>query len=471
MKRLYFFLYITVSFTSLGQAQDMKKKPVADPFSGPDFQALVRKAEPLDTTESLKLFDVPDGFRMELVVASPNIGQPMNLAFDERGRMWVTSTLEYPYPAPLGQAGRDTIKILEDSNGDGAYDKLTTFADGLNIPTGIYPYRDGVIAWSIPNIWFLRDTDGDGRADKREKLYGPLGYERDTHGMQSSFTRGLDGWLHLTHGFNNTTTINATDGSGANCHMSSMGICALLTRMGYSMILQMSCRDRNRISMQGDVLGAAAMGVANILCLSGDGVQSGDHPEAKPVFDMDSISALAMVRHMRDNSAFLSGRKLSSPPQLFMGGAANPFAPPLDFRPQRLAKKVAAGAQFVQTQYCFDIEQLKLFMAKTRDMGLHEKVFILPGVGPMASAKSAEWIRKNVAGVHIPDSVIKRLAGAKDQKQEGVDLCIDLMQQIQEIEGVSGIHLMAYRQEHRIGEIVTKSKVLGTRVPWSPADS
>jgi methylenetetrahydrofolate reductase (NADPH) len=250
-----------------------------------------------------------------------------------------------------------------------------------------------------------------------------------------------------------------------------MGICALLTRMGYSMILQMSCRDRNRISMQGDVLGAAAMGVANILCLSGDGVQSGDHPEAKPVFDMDSISALSMVRHMRDNSAFLSGRSLSSPPRLFMGGASNPFAPPLDFRPQRLAKKIAAGAQFVQTQYCFDIERLKLFMAKTRDMGLHEKVFILPGVGPMASAKSADWIRKNVAGVHIPDSVIKRLAGAKDQKQEGVDLCIDLMQQIQEIEGVSGIHLMAYRQEHRIGEIVTKSKVLGTRVPWSPADS
>ena len=213
MKRLYFFLYITVALASVGQAQGMKKKPVADPFSGPDFQALVRKADSLDTAESLKLFDVPDGFRMELVAASPDIGQPMNLAFDERGRMWVTSTLEYPYPAPLGQPGRDTIKILEDSNGDGAYDKLTTFADGLNIPTGIYPYRDGVIAWSIPNIWFLRDTDGDGTADKREKLYGPLGFERDTHGMQSSFTRGLDGWLHLTHGFNNTTTVNATDGS------------------------------------------------------------------------------------------------------------------------------------------------------------------------------------------------------------------------------------------------------------------
>ena len=265
--------------------------------------------------------------------------------------------------------------------------------------------------------------------------------------------------------------INATDGSGANCHMSSMGICALLTRRGYAMILQMSCRDRNRIAMQGDMLGASAMGVANVLCLTGDGVQSGDHPEAKPVFDMDSISALGMVRQMRDESAFLSGRALSTPPRLFLGAAANPFAPPLDFRPQRLAKKVAAGAQFVQTQYCFDVDRLKNYMARVRDLGLLEKVFILPGVGPLASAKSAEWIRKNVAGVHIPDAVIQRLAGAKDQKQEGVDLCVELMQQIKEIEGVSGIHLMAYRQEHRIGEIVTKSKVLGTRVPWSPPAS
>ncbi len=265
--------------------------------------------------------------------------------------------------------------------------------------------------------------------------------------------------------------INATDGSGANCHMSSMGICALLSRRGYAMILQMSCRDRNRIAMQGDMLGASAMGVANVLCLTGDGVQSGDHPEAKPVFDMDSISALGMVRQMRDGSAFLSGRSLSTPPRLFLGAAANPFAPPLDFRPQRLAKKVAAGAQFVQTQYCFDVVRLKTYMARVRDLGLLEKVFILPGVGPLASAKSAEWIRKNVAGVHIPDAVIQRLAGAKDQKQEGVDLCVELMQEIKEIEGVSGIHLMAYRQEHRIGEIVSKSKVLGTRVPWSPPAS
>ncbi|MEL0161850.1 MAG: methylenetetrahydrofolate reductase [Halieaceae bacterium] len=263
--------------------------------------------------------------------------------------------------------------------------------------------------------------------------------------------------------------INATDSSGANCHMSSMGICSLLTRKGYAMILQQSCRDRNRIAMQGDILGAAAMGVCNILCLSGDGVQSGDHPEAKPVFDMDSISALGMVRRMRDEQQFMSGRPISSPPRLFLGAAANPFAPPLDFRPHRMAKKIAAGAQFIQTQYCFDIERFKTFMAQVRDLGLLEKAYVLAGVGPLASAKAADWIRKNVAGVHIPDAVIDRLAGAQDQKQEGVDLCIDLIEQVREIEGVSGVHIMAYRMEDRIGEIVTRSNALDGREPWRPA--
>jgi methylenetetrahydrofolate reductase (NADPH) len=183
---------------------------------------------------------------------------------------------------------------------------------------------------------------------------------------------------------------------------------------------------------------------------------------------MDSLSALTMARTLRDEAQFLSGRPISSPPRLFLGAAANPFAPPFDYRPLRMAKKIAAGAQFIQTQYCFDIERLRRFMAQTRDMGLHEKAFILPGVGPLVSAKSAEWIRKHVPGVHIPDSIIKRLAGAKDQQQEGVDLCVDLIQQIKEIDGVSGIHLMAYKQEHRIGEIILRSNALDGRAPWQP---
>ncbi|MBT0961583.1 methylenetetrahydrofolate reductase [Denitromonas iodatirespirans] len=265
--------------------------------------------------------------------------------------------------------------------------------------------------------------------------------------------------------------INATDGSGANCHMSSVGVCSLLTRRGYAMVMQIACRDRNRIAIQGEILGGAAMGVCNIMCLTGDGVQAGDHPQAKPVFDLDSMSLLEIARAMRDEARFQSGRKLASPPRVFLGAAENPFAPPFEWRAYRLAKKVAAGAQFIQTQYCFDVPRLKTFMAQVRDLGLLEgpdRIFILPGVGPLASAKSASWIRDNVPGVHIPDSVIKRLAGAEKQKEEGKKLCIDLIQEIREIEGVSGVHVMAYRQETTVAEIIQTSGVLEGRVPWYP---
>ncbi|MDZ5452780.1 methylenetetrahydrofolate reductase [Labrys sp. ZIDIC5] len=260
--------------------------------------------------------------------------------------------------------------------------------------------------------------------------------------------------------------INATDGSGANCHMSSVAICALLTRVGYSPVFQISCRDYNRIAIQGNVLGAAALGVCNVLCLSGDGVQSGDHPEAKPVFDLDSTALLSTIRTMRDEQRFLSGRKITTPPAMFLGAAANPFVPPYDFRPINLAKKVQAGAQFIQTQYCFDVPLLERFMARIRDMGLHEKCFIMVGVGPLASARTAKWMRSNVPGVHVPDDVIKRLEGAQDQKEEGKRLCIDIIQQVREIKGVAGVHVMAYRQEEYVAEIVHESGVLAGRTPW-----
>jgi methylenetetrahydrofolate reductase (NADPH) len=262
--------------------------------------------------------------------------------------------------------------------------------------------------------------------------------------------------------------MNATDGSGAHCHMSSVAMCALLTNIGYSPVLQISCRDKNRIAIQGDVLGAAAMGVSNVLCLSGDGVQVGDHPEAKPVFDLDSMSLLETIRVMRDESRFLSGRPITTPPQMFIGAAENPSAPPFGDRPHRLAKKIAAGAQFIQTQYVFDIEHLRVFMAKSRDLGLLEQCFIIPGVGPLASARTALWIRNNVPGIHIPDAIIKRLETAKEPKQEGRKICVELIQQIREIEGVSGVHVMAYRQEEAVGEIIQQSGVLDGRVPWYP---
>lgn len=257
--------------------------------------------------------------------------------------------------------------------------------------------------------------------------------------------------------------INATDASGANTHMSSVGICSLLTRAGYAVVMQISCRDRNRIAIQGDVLGAAAMGVANILCLTGDGVQAGDQPSAKPVFDLDSISLLGTIRTMRDQSRFLSGRKITSPPKVFLGAAANPFAPPHEHRAAHLGKKVAAGAQFIQTQYCFDLPMFERFMARVRDLGLHERCFILAGVGPLASARAARWMRTNVPGIHIPDEVITRLEGNPDQKAEGKRLCIELIQQIRDIAGVAGVHVMAYRQEELVSEIIASSGIMKAR--------
>jgi 5,10-methylenetetrahydrofolate reductase len=259
--------------------------------------------------------------------------------------------------------------------------------------------------------------------------------------------------------------INATDASGANVHMSSVGICSLLTRAGYAVIMQISCRDRNRIAIQGDVLGASAMGVQNILCLTGDGVQAGDQPQAKPVFDFDSTSLLECIRGMRDTGKFLSGRKLTTPPRVFLGAAANPFAPPYQYRGVHIAKKVNAGAQFIQTQYCYDVPLLRSFMAQVREQGLHEKAFFLIGVGPLPSSKTARWMRSNVPGVHIPDAVIERMEKSKNEKAEGKQLAIDLIQEISEIEGVAGVHVMAYRQEEFVSEIIQASGVMANRKP------
>ena len=259
--------------------------------------------------------------------------------------------------------------------------------------------------------------------------------------------------------------INATDASGANVHMSSLAVCALLTRAGYEPVLQMSCRDRNRIALQGDLLGAAALGVRNVLCLTGDGVQSGDQPQAKPVFDLESITLLRTARVLRDEGRFLSGRVLEAAPKLFLGAAENPFAPPLDFRPLRLAKKIEAGAQFIQTQFCFEVAQLERFMAGVRELGLHEQAFILVGVGPLRSASAAEWMRTHIPGVVIDDSVIRRLRSVPPDRQaeEGKRLCIEIIQQVQAVPGVSGVHLMAFRQEELVAEIIEEAGLLPRR--------
>jgi len=256
--------------------------------------------------------------------------------------------------------------------------------------------------------------------------------------------------------------LNATDAPGANCHMSSVAMTALLTRANYEPIMQMTCRDRNRIAIQGDLLGAAALGIKNILCLTGDDASIGDQPQAKQVFDFDSIQLLRTAANMRDNSMFLSGRKISVAPKFFLGAAANPFVPPYDWRPLRMAKKVEAGADFIQTQYCFNVPIFKDFMLRVRDLGLHEKVFILVGVGPLRSDKTARFLQKNIPGVNIPNEIVDRLEKTPMKKkfEEGKKICLEIIQQVREIEGVAGIHMMAFHQNKLVSEIINEAGLM-----------
>ena len=233
--------------------------------------------------------------------------------------------------------------------------------------------------------------------------------------------------------------------------------------------MQISCRDRNRIAIQGDVLGAAAMGVANILCLTGDGVQAGDQPGAKPVFDLDSMTLLETIRTMRDEGQFLSGRKITAPPHVFLGAAANPFAPPYDYRPLHLAKKIAAGAQFIQTQYCFDMPLLRALHGE----GARAWACTRKPSSWSASARSPRRARRAgcarmCRACTFPTTSSSASRGPSNQKREGKQLCIELIQQIREIEGVAGIHVMAYRQEELVSEIITDSGVMRNRQPRRP---
>jgi methylenetetrahydrofolate reductase (NADPH) len=256
--------------------------------------------------------------------------------------------------------------------------------------------------------------------------------------------------------------INTTDSSGGNVHMSSLGTSALLLEAGYDVVMQLSCRDRNRIALQADLLSAAALGVKNILCLTGDDVSVGDQPEAKRVFDFDSLHLIRTARIMCDQGVFLSGRKLTVPPRLFIGAAENPFAPPIQWRADRLAKKVEAGANYIQTQYVFDVGVFREFMARVRDLGLLERVYILAGVGPLKSPKAAEFMRTRVPGVVIPDSLVDRMKRAPQGRwrEEGIEICIEIIEQVREVEGVAGIHLMAYRQEEVVAEIIRRVGLL-----------
>ncbi len=258
---------------------------------------------------------------------------------------------------------------------------------------------------------------------------------------------------------NYTDAVNVTDNQAANVRLSSIAVSALLQRHGIEPVAQMTCRDRNRLAIQADLLGAAALGIRNLLCLSGDHGRWGDHPAAKNVFDLDSTHLIRMVRNMVEHACLDNGREISPPPRFFIGAVVNPFAPPYDYRPYRLAKKVAAGARFIQTQLIYNVERFRTYMAQVCDLGIHEKVHILAGVGPFKSAQQAKYIATKVAGMDVPPELLKRMEKTPKAAQpgEGIRISCEIIEQVREIPGVAGVHIMAVHWADAVPEIVTRS--------------
>ncbi len=256
--------------------------------------------------------------------------------------------------------------------------------------------------------------------------------------------------------------VNITDNQTAMVRMSSWAASLLILQEGLEPNFQMVCRDRNRLAMQADILGAYAHGIRNILCLSGDHQQFGDHPSAKGVFDIDSMQLIAMVKEMRDEGKFLSGADLDGKPNMFIGAAANPFADPFEWRVHRLAKKVEAGVDFIQTQCIYNMDKFRKWVAQANDMGLTEKCYILAGVTPMKSIGMARYMKNNVPGMDVPDEIIDRLKGAGKGKvaDEGIKMACEQIEEFKELKGVHGVHLMAIEWEHKVPEIAELAKVL-----------
>jgi len=256
--------------------------------------------------------------------------------------------------------------------------------------------------------------------------------------------------------------VNITDCQTAVVRMSSIAAGSMLVSRGLEPIVQMTCRDRNRIAIQSDILGASALGVKNLLCLTGDHQKFGNHPQSKNVFDLDSIQLIKIVKDMRDEKKFQCGEEIKVEPHFFIGAAENPFSDPFEFRALRLAKKVDAGIDFVQTQVVYNVEKFSKWMEMVRKLGLHEKVFILAGVAPLKSVGMAKYMKNNVPGMDVPDEVIKRMtaAGKEGAKEEGINICIDVINQVKEIKGVAGVHVMAIECEEVVPEIVEKAKLL-----------
>jgi len=254
--------------------------------------------------------------------------------------------------------------------------------------------------------------------------------------------------------------VNVTDNQTAIVRMSSLAGCLILKQMGIEPVMQMVVRDRNRLAIQSDVLGAVALGIGNILCLSGDHQRFGNHPQAKGVFDIDSIQLIQTLKRMRDEKKFINGEDIAGEVPLFIGAAANPFADPFEYRAARLAKKVKAGADFIQTQAVFDIPRFRKWMDMVNELGLSQQVAILAGIIPMKSVGMARYMKTSVPGIIVPDEVMKRMEQAKNVKEEGVKITLEVVEQVKQIPGVRGIHIMAVGWEDIVPEIVAKAGLM-----------
>ncbi len=256
--------------------------------------------------------------------------------------------------------------------------------------------------------------------------------------------------------------INVTDNQTAMVRMSSCAACIIIKQMGLDPILQMVTRDRNRLAMQSEIIGAYSFGINTMLCLSGDHPHFGDHPMASNVYDLDSVQLIQAVKKMRDEGKFQGGADIQNPPKMFIGAAANPFADPYELRVMRLAKKINAGVDFIQTQCIYNLDKFELYMKEVCDRGLHEKVAILAGITPIKTAGMARYMKNKVPGMDVPDELVKRMEGVPKEKQaeEGINIAVESIQRLKEVEGVRGFHIMAIEWEQKVLEIVEKADLL-----------
>ena len=282
------------------------------------------------------------------------------------------------------------------------------------------------------------------------ELGPPRGTDADEVRKKASHLKGM------------VDAVNITDNQTAVVRMASWAASIIILQEGLEPNYQMVCRDRNRLAMQSDILGAYAHGIRNMLCLSGDHQKFGDHPQAKGVFDIDSMQLIGMVKRMRDEGKFLGGTEISHPPKIFIGAAENPFADPFEWRVHRLAKKIKAGVDFIQTQCIYNMEEFRTWVKQSNDMGLTEKVYLLAGVTPMKGVGMAKYMENNVPGMDVPDELIKRLQGVdkKMQADEGIKIACEQIEEFKQMKGIAGVHLMAIEWEHKVPEIAERAKML-----------